>query len=69
MDAETRERAFRPFHTSKPDGTGLGLPIVKKLVEAHGGAIELHASEGVGTEFAILLPKRGLDGGAARPGI
>jgi signal transduction histidine kinase len=68
MDPETRERAFRPFHTSKPDGTGLGLPIVKKLVEAHGGAIELHASEGVGTEFAILLPKRGLDGGAARQG-
>lgn len=59
MDAESRAVAFRPFHTSKPDGTGLGLPIVKKLVEAHGGSIELHASEGVGAEFAIVLPKAG----------
>jgi signal transduction histidine kinase len=65
MDAETRERAFLPFHTSKPDGTGLGLPIVRKLIEAHGGSIELHTSEGVGTEFSILLPKRGPETGAA----
>jgi signal transduction histidine kinase len=61
MDPAAREQAFRPFHTSKPDGTGLGLPITKKLVEAHGGSIELHSSEGVGTEFAIVLPKRGVE--------
>jgi signal transduction histidine kinase len=67
MDAETRERAFQPFHTSKPGGTGLGLPIVRKLVEAHGGSIELHSSEGVGTEFAVLLPRRGPEGAAAPP--
>lgn len=67
MDAETRERAFQPFHTSKPGGTGLGLPIVRKLVEAHGGSIELHSIEGVGTEFAVLLPRRGPEGAAAPP--
>lgn len=67
MGAEARERAFRPFHTSKPDGTGLGLPITKKLVEAHGGHIELHSSEGVGTEFAVLLPKRGPEAAPAAP--
>lgn len=67
MDPGMRERAFRPFQTSKPDGTGLGLPIVKKLVEAHGGTIELHSSEGVGTEFAIVLPKRGPEGGGPPP--
>ncbi len=59
MDAAAREQAFRPFQTSKPEGTGLGLPIVRKLVEAHGGSIELHSSEGVGTEFVVLLPRRG----------
>jgi signal transduction histidine kinase len=63
MDAASRERAFRPFHTSKVDGTGLGLPISKKLVEAHGGTIELHSSEGVGTEFSIVLPKRAIEDG------
>ncbi len=66
MDAAARESVFRPFHTSKADGTGLGLPITKKLVEAHGGSIELHASAGVGTEFAIVLPRRGPEALAGR---
>lgn len=61
MDAVTRDRAFRPFHTSKSGGTGLGLPIVRKLVEAHGGTIELHSAVGVGSEFVVVLPRRGPD--------
>ena len=68
MDPASRERAFRPFHTSKPDGTGLGLPITRKLVEAHGGTIELHSSQGVGTEFVLVLPRRPAESAAADAG-
>ena len=49
---------FDPFHTSKASGTGLGLAITKKLVEAHGGTIEIAALNGVGhgTEVSVTLP-------------
>ncbi len=58
MDAETREQVFRPFFTSKERGTGLGLALARKLVEAHDGQIELHSAPGEGTEFLITLPRR-----------
>ena len=54
-------RIFTPFYTSKSSGTGLGLAISKKLVDAHGGSIEVHSEQGHGTEFVVTLPK---DGGA-----
>jgi signal transduction histidine kinase len=57
LDAEGLAKLFRPFHTTKPDGTGLGLALVKKLVEAHGGSIEAHSEPGAGAEFLITLPK------------
>ena len=50
---------FSPFHTSREKGTGLGLPITKKLVEAHGGSIEVKSSLGSGAEFLVTLPKLG----------
>ena len=55
---ELREKIFSPFVTSKSGGTGLGLPITKKLVEAHGGSIELLSEPGEGTEFVLTIPKR-----------
>jgi signal transduction histidine kinase len=58
IPAELRERIFSPFVTSKSGGTGLGLPITKKLVEAHGGTIELMSEPGRGTEFVLTIPKR-----------
>jgi signal transduction histidine kinase len=54
---EMLPRIFSPFHTSKSSGTGLGLAISKKLVDAHGGSIEVHSSPGQGTEFLLRFPK------------
>ena len=49
-------RLFDPYWTSKPEGTGLGLMIVHRIVTEHGGEIEVHSVEGQGTEFRIFLP-------------
>jgi len=57
MDAETLGKIFHPFFTSKESGTGLGLSITKKLVEAHGGQIEIQSELGGGAEFVLTFPK------------
>ena len=56
MSPEMQDRAFKPFETTKPDGTGLGLFIVLKIVEEHGGILKLSSREGQGTSFIITLP-------------
>lgn len=56
MDARTRERAFDDFFTTKPGGTGLGLPLVKRIAVAHGGDVTLHARHPRGTTVRIRLP-------------
>ncbi len=60
---ELREKIFSPFVTSKSGGTGLGLPITKKLVEGHGGTIEVVSEPGQGAEFVLTIPKRAQTGG------
>ena len=57
IDAAALAQIWSPFYTSKVNGTGLGLAIAKKVVEAHGGAIEVTSQPGAGTEFTITLPK------------
>lgn len=55
MPPEVADRAFRPFVTTKPGGTGLGLATTKKIVQAHGGEIDLQSEPGRGTKFTIRL--------------
>jgi len=47
---------FDPFFTTRPDGTGLGLAVTKKIIVDHGGDIEVKSRLGVGTTFTICLP-------------
>jgi signal transduction histidine kinase len=57
MIPEVRNRAFEPFFTTKAKGTGLGLPICRKIVEAHGGTISLASEPGKGTTVTVELPQ------------
>jgi signal transduction histidine kinase len=50
------EEIFAPFSTTKKEGTGLGLPIAKKIIEAHKGHLELLDNPEQGATFRILLP-------------
>jgi signal transduction histidine kinase len=51
-----RDRVFQPFFTTKGEGSGLGLPIAQRIVEEHGGWINLHSPEGRGATFALIFP-------------
>lgn len=60
FSAEEKERAFEPFFTTRTKGTGLGMAIVKRLVEAHGGEIVVgNSADGQGAEVLITLPRKG----------
>jgi signal transduction histidine kinase len=56
MDAEVRAQIFKPFFSTKPGGTGLGLPTTKRIIESHHGAIDVQSEVGKGTKFTIRLP-------------
>ncbi len=56
IPADKLERIFNPFFTTKEQGTGLGMAIAKKLVEAHEGTIDVVSEVGRGTEFKVTLP-------------
>lgn len=56
IPAEIQPRLFDPFFTTKANGTGLGLPIVAKLVESHGGEIVFQTAPRAGTRIAVRLP-------------
>nr|MDA8166126.1 HAMP domain-containing sensor histidine kinase [Desulfobacteraceae bacterium] len=56
---DQRQRIFEPFYTTKKNGTGLGLPIARKIIEAHGGLLEVADREGGGTVFRLKLPAEG----------
>lgn len=56
MEAETLAKVFRAFYTTKQGGSGLGLPTARKIVEAHGGTIDIESAPGRGTKVTIWLP-------------
>ena len=56
IPAETRDKIFTPFFTTKSRGTGLGLPTAKRLIEAHRGRIDVRCPESGGTTVTIQLP-------------
>ena len=56
ISAADRDRIFLPFFTTKPAGTGLGMSIVKKIVDLHGGDIVVESVSGRGTRVRISLP-------------
>ena len=57
---EIRDRIFEPFFTSKKDGTGMGLAIARKIINDHGGEVEVISKKHFGAVFRIVLPvKRG----------
>jgi two-component system sensor kinase FixL len=57
MTPEQRRRIFEPFFTTKTKGTGLGMAIAQRIVEAHGGQIAVGAPESGGAEIQLLLPR------------
>ena len=56
LHPDIQAQVFNPFFTTKDGGTGLGLPICLRIVEEHGGAIEVQSEVGQGTTFRVLLP-------------
>jgi signal transduction histidine kinase len=56
MSEETRTRIFDAFYSTRPGGSGLGLPTTRKIVEAHGGEIRVQSELGKGSQFTIRLP-------------
>jgi signal transduction histidine kinase len=57
IDPRNLQKIFQPFFSTKARGTGLGLPISRKLVEAHGGTIEIQSTPGAGTTATVRLPQ------------
>ncbi|TVQ64236.1 MAG: two-component sensor histidine kinase [Phycisphaerales bacterium] len=56
IPADKADKVFTPYFTTKSGGSGLGLPIARRIVEEHGGRIDVHSEPGRGTDFAITLP-------------
>lgn len=61
ITSQLKKDIFRPFFTTKTEGTGLGLPIAKRILEAHGGFLSLESSQEQGTTVQIRFPLTTMD--------
>jgi signal transduction histidine kinase len=59
ISEEMRDRVFDPFFTTKNEGLGMGLAIVRSIVESHGGTITIENADGGGARFGFVLPANG----------
>jgi len=64
VPAAERAHIFEPFHTTKTRGTGLGLAVAKRIIDMHGGSIDVRDAAGGGAVFRVYLPARTADGDA-----
>jgi signal transduction histidine kinase len=55
IDAEQQERIFTPYFTTKSSGSGIGLSVVRQIIEKHNGSIRFESRPGKGTTFYIRL--------------
>jgi len=62
---DARAKVLLPFFTTKPTGTGLGLVIAKKIMDLHGGRIEIDSAPGAGTSVRLVIPTQRIDPGTA----
>jgi two-component system sensor histidine kinase PilS (NtrC family) len=66
IDPAQRERIFDMFYSERTHGAGIGLALVRQIVDAHGGTIEAVSNEDAGATFRVTLPKH-MNSGATRP--
>jgi signal transduction histidine kinase len=59
ISEENADKIFNPFFTTKEKGSGLGLSIVRKIIEGHRGTIDIQSREGEGTKVEVQLPRKG----------
>lgn len=57
MSQETMEQLFQPFYTERPGGSGIGTVILKRVVEGHGGSVQVESRQGHGSRFILKIPR------------
>ena len=69
IDPAGQARLFRPYFTTKKQGTGLGLFVIRRIVEAHGGTVGVESESGRGTTFRVSLPVKSNPSGGRQPSV
>ena len=57
MSQQTMEQLFQPFYTERPGGSGIGTVILKRVVEGHGGSVQVESRQGHGSRFILTIPR------------